>query len=153
MGQVFGMRWFSTSLSRVLWTESIDDLAWLAWQGRWKSKHQGPGMDRPRGQWYKGGEAGQGCMKLEGLIPTSKMPCPSRAAASAQKMPQTLSIPQQSTSDCVRQGGCCLRTGGDGLSLFRTPSFIGSQWPASTPMRIHREQNRSPLLKGWMSKE
>ena len=57
-------------------------------------------------------------MNLEGLIPASNTSCSPTAAASAQKTPQMLSIPQLSY---VKQGGCCMRTGGDDLFLFRTP--------------------------------
>lgn len=82
-----------TSWSRVVLTENINALTWPTQQGRPRANHLGPGMLRLRGQVGQGRDhdAGQGEVKLKALILTSEMPFPSRAAASAQKMSQTLS--------------------------------------------------------------
>ena len=117
MRQVFRVKWslragFSEQRTSMPWpgclTQEMEVQASVAKNGEAK------GTVGQRGD----SEAWQGWVKLEGLVPTSHTSCSPAAAASAQKMPQMLSISQLSY---VRQGGCCMRTGRDGLFLLRTP--------------------------------
>ena len=117
MRQVFRVRWslragFSEQRTSMSWpgclTQEMEVQASVAKNGEAKGT---VGQQRDSEAW-------QGWVKLEGPIPTSNTSCSPAAAASAQKMPQMLSTPQLSY---VKQGGCCMRAGGDGLFLFRTP--------------------------------